>query len=62
MFFMVQLIELFKHKKANDPSERECPYCLSKIKKAAVRCAFCTSHVEKELEEEEAIEDNDHEI
>jgi large conductance mechanosensitive channel len=26
---------------------RDCPYCLSKIPKAASRCAYCTSEVEK---------------
>lgn len=26
---------------------RECPYCLSKIPKAATRCAFCTSEVKR---------------
>ena len=25
---------------------RECPYCVSKIPKAATRCLFCTSEVE----------------
>ncbi len=26
---------------------RECPYCLSKISKAATRCAFCTAEVKR---------------
>ncbi len=26
---------------------RECPYCLSKIPKAATRCAFCTAEVKR---------------
>jgi large conductance mechanosensitive channel len=25
---------------------RECPYCTSKVSKAATRCAFCTSELE----------------
>lgn len=36
-----------------EPTERECPYCLSKIPIKATRCSHCTSHlepVETELE------------
>lgn len=28
-----------------DPAEKDCPECLSKIPRAAKRCAFCTSVV-----------------
>ncbi len=28
------------------PDTRDCPYCLSKIPKAATRCLFCTADVE----------------
>lgn len=33
------------NKTSEDPSEKKCPECLSKIPKAATRCAFCTSKV-----------------
>lgn len=47
-FFVVQpLNKLQSHasrsKKAEDPSERKCPECLSDIPKAAKRCKYCTS-------------------
>ncbi len=31
---------------ATEDRTRECPYCTSKISKAATRCAYCTSPVE----------------
>ncbi|HLY28229.1 MAG TPA: large conductance mechanosensitive channel protein MscL [Aggregatilineales bacterium] len=51
-FFVVlpvnKLMERFKPKETAAPdTTRECPYCLSRIPKAATRCAFCTSEVEK---------------
>lgn len=30
---------------SDEPTEKKCPECLSKIPKAARRCAFCTSHL-----------------
>jgi large conductance mechanosensitive channel len=30
------------------PTTRDCPYCLSKIPKAAKKCAFCTADVPPE--------------
>lgn len=50
-FFVVQPInklqELANRRKTpEEPTERKCPECLSKIPKAAKRCAFCTAKVE----------------
>jgi len=47
-FFVVQplnkLQALSNRKKApEDPSERQCPECLSSIPKAASRCMYCTA-------------------
>ncbi|HEX9115111.1 MAG TPA: large conductance mechanosensitive channel protein MscL [Anaerolineae bacterium] len=42
-----RLMERFKPAPVAEPATtRECPQCLSKIPKAASRCAFCTSPVE----------------
>jgi large conductance mechanosensitive channel len=30
------------------PTTRDCPYCLSKIPKAAKKCAFCTADLARE--------------
>lgn len=30
-------------RKVEDPSTKECPYCLSEVPSAATRCASCTS-------------------
>jgi large conductance mechanosensitive channel len=32
-----------RSEKADEPTEKKCPECLSQIPKAATRCAFCTS-------------------
>jgi large conductance mechanosensitive channel len=32
-----------RNKKAEDPTEKKCPECLSTVPKDATRCAFCTS-------------------
>lgn len=50
-FFVVQPInklqELANRRKTPDePTVRKCPECLSKIPKAARRCAFCTAKIE----------------
>jgi large conductance mechanosensitive channel len=34
-------------READEAKEKECPQCLSKIPKAAKRCAFCTSVLKK---------------
>ncbi len=51
-FFVVlpvnKLMARFKPTVAPAPeTTRDCPYCTSKISKAATRCPFCTSEVEK---------------
>lgn len=52
-FFVVlpvnRLMNRFKPTAAPPPVDttRECPYCTSRISKAATRCPFCTSEVEK---------------
>ncbi|WP_274648839.1 large conductance mechanosensitive channel protein MscL [Paenibacillus humicola] len=30
-----------------EPTEKECPYCLSKIPVLATRCSHCTSHLDE---------------
>lgn len=41
-----KLMERFKPTKLAAPeTTRDCPFCLSKIPKAATRCAFCTAEV-----------------
>ncbi len=44
-----KLMSRFKPTTAPAPVDttRECPYCTSRISKAATRCPFCTSEVEK---------------
>ncbi len=44
-----RLMARFKPTTAPAPIEttRDCPFCTSKISKAATRCPFCTSEVEK---------------
>ena len=47
-FFVVQPINklqarAMRNKTPEEPSEKKCPYCLSKIPREATRCAFCTS-------------------
>ena len=49
-FFVVQPINKLqslanRSKVAEEPTDRKCPECLSKIPKAAKRCAFCTTKV-----------------
>jgi large conductance mechanosensitive channel len=49
-FFIVQplnkLVVLSKrNKKAEDPTDKKCPECLSTVPIAATRCAFCTSKI-----------------
>ena len=42
-----KLMARFKPEVAPAPeTTRECPYCTSKISKAATRCPFCTAQVE----------------
>lgn len=34
----------------SEPTDKECPYCLSRIPIKATRCSHCTSHIEHEPE------------
>ncbi len=43
-----KLMDRFKPAPAAAPETmRDCPYCLSKIPKAATRCAYCTAEVKR---------------
>ena len=48
-FFIVRPVNaLMARYKAAPPepeTTRECPYCLSKVPKAATKCAFCVSSI-----------------
>jgi large conductance mechanosensitive channel len=50
-FFIVlpvqKLMDRFKPEPQHEETQKECPYCLSKIPKQATRCAFCTSDLEE---------------
>jgi len=52
-FFVVQPINKMnaiaaRSKKAEEETERKCPYCLSEIPKEATKCAFCASKLKPE--------------
>jgi len=56
VYFMVVLpVQKFmdhsKPQQEPKPETRECPHCLSKIPKAASRCAFCTADLDVPKEE-----------
>jgi len=51
IFFMIRAINRMKRKEAATPeppapTEKECPFCLSKIPIKASRCGHCTSQLE----------------
>jgi large conductance mechanosensitive channel len=46
LFLVIQAVNRFRA--AEESTERDCPYCLSSIPKAATRCANCTSEVAPE--------------
>jgi large conductance mechanosensitive channel len=50
-FFIVlpvqKLMDRFKPEPEHEETQRECPYCLSKIPKNATKCAFCTSELQE---------------
>jgi large conductance mechanosensitive channel len=46
LFLVVKAVNRFR--KAEEATERECPYCLTLIPKAATRCSACTSEVAPE--------------
>ncbi|MBE5959475.1 MAG: large conductance mechanosensitive channel protein MscL [Lachnospiraceae bacterium] len=45
VFLIVKAANKFKKEEVVDPTEKECPYCLSKINIKAVKCPHCTSDV-----------------
>jgi large conductance mechanosensitive channel len=48
VFILVRWINRLKRDEkapAAEPTDRECPYCLSKIPIKATKCAFCTSEL-----------------
>lgn len=48
IFLMVRLINKLHHKPAPPPAPatKDCPFCLSTIPAAAVKCAHCTSNLQ----------------
>jgi large conductance mechanosensitive channel len=46
-----RLMERFAPEPPKPAPTRECPYCLSKIPRAARRCAFCTADLTDAVEE-----------
>jgi len=50
VFFLVKAINAIKFNKKEEapaPTEKECPFCKSKIAIGAVKCPHCTSDLEK---------------
>jgi large conductance mechanosensitive channel len=48
---VVRLLARFAPEPPKPAPTRECPYCLSKIPRAARRCAFCTADLTDQVEE-----------
>jgi len=46
LFLVVKAVNRFR--KAEESTDRDCPYCLTSIPKAATRCPSCTSEVAAE--------------
>lgn len=51
IFLLVKVINVLRRKekseeKAAEPTEKECPYCLSQVPVKATRCKHCTSQLE----------------
>ena len=42
-----KLAEFKKHDEPKEVTQKECPYCMSKISVKATRCPHCTSQLEK---------------
>ncbi|HSD12870.1 MAG TPA: large conductance mechanosensitive channel protein MscL [Patescibacteria group bacterium] len=43
IFLLVKSLNRMRRETPPPPDSKECPRCLSSVKKAATRCAFCTS-------------------
>jgi len=46
LFLVVKAVNRFR--KREESTERECPYCLTMVPKAATRCSSCTSEITAE--------------
>lgn len=46
VFLMVRAINRLRNKPVPEVTTRDCPFCLTAIPKAAVRCPSCTSEVQ----------------
>jgi len=46
IFLIVKAVARMKHTTPPPPDMRDCPFCLSAVKKSASRCAFCTSDLQ----------------
>ena len=46
LFLVVKAVNRFR--KAEEATDRDCPYCLTSIPKAATRCPSCTSELSAE--------------
>jgi len=52
IFMLVKVINVLRRKgekeeAPKEPTEKECPYCLSQVPIKATRCKHCTSHLEE---------------
>jgi large conductance mechanosensitive channel len=45
IFLVVQQMNRLKRKPPEDPTTKECPYCVSQIPLGATRCPSCTSEL-----------------
>jgi large conductance mechanosensitive channel len=43
VFLLVRWINRFRRGEEKDPTEKECPYCISQIPIKAVKCSHCTA-------------------
>lgn len=51
VFAIIKAVQTLKKKEEaviEEPTEKSCPFCQEKIPVNAIRCPFCTSHLEKE--------------
>jgi len=46
LYFVVKA--LMRLQKAEEPTTKDCPFCLSEVPKAAVRCPACTSELKQD--------------
>ncbi|HTM69121.1 MAG TPA: large conductance mechanosensitive channel protein MscL [Candidatus Binatia bacterium] len=55
IFLVVKLLSRMRRETPPPADMRDCPFCLSPVKKKATRCAFCTS----ELKEMQSVENKE---